>query len=134
MADEAGSRNKLVGSWFSCNGWQACLLDPSTSKKEEEEMTSVRKGIATVALTIASGLSLSACATKGYVDEQIATVNSRVSALEAKVQQVDSTAQAANAAAQGAAGAAQTANQRLDQLTARVDSIEQQLAQKRPRN
>jgi outer membrane murein-binding lipoprotein Lpp len=103
-------------------------------KKEEEEMPSVRKGIATAALTIAGGLSLSACATTDYVDEQIALVNNRVSALEAKVQQVDSTAQAANTAAQSAAGAAQQANQRLDQLTTRVDSLEQQLAQRRPRN
>lgn len=90
-------------------------------------MTSVGRSIATVALTIASGLSLSACATTKYVDEQIATVNSRISALEAKVQQVDSTAQ-------GAAGAAQSANQRLDQLTVRVDGIEQRLAQKPARN
>ena len=96
-------------------------------KREEEEMPSLRKGIATVALTIAGGLSLSACATTSYVDEQIALVNTRIGALKSRVQQVDSTAQSA-------AGAAQTANQRLDQLTARVDSIEQQLAQKRPRN
>jgi murein lipoprotein len=103
-------------------------------RKEEEEVPTLRKSIATAALTIAGGLSLSACATKGYVDEQIATVNSRVSTLEARVQQVDSTAQSANATAQSAAGAAQSANQRLDQLTARVDSIEQRMAQKRPRN
>ena len=91
-------------------------------------MPSARKRIATVALTIAGGLSLSACATTKYVDEQIALVNTRVSALEARVGQVDS-------AAQAAAGAAQTANQRLDQLTPRVDAIEQQLAAgKRPRN
>ena len=35
---------------------------------------------------------------------------------------------------QAAAGAAQSANQRLDQLTTRVDTIEQQLARKKPRH
>jgi murein lipoprotein len=100
--------------------------------QKESEMPSLRTSIAAIGLTIAGGLSLSACATTDYVDEQVATVNDRVSALESKVQQVDSTAQAA-------AGSAQSANQRLDQLTGRVDGIEQQLAQrqsvqKRPRN
>ena len=85
------------------------------------------KSIAAVGLMAVAGLGLGGCATKEYVREQIAPVSERVSALESKVQQVDGTAQSA-------AGAAQTANQRLDQLTGRVDSIEQQLAQKRPRN
>jgi murein lipoprotein len=103
-------------------------------KTEEWKMTARRKSIATAAAIILGGLSLSGCATTKYVDEQIATVNSRISALEARVTQVDSTAQAANSAAQAAAGSAQQANQRIDQLTTRVDSIEQQLASKRPRN
>lgn len=90
-------------------------------------MPSVSKSIATVGMLIAGGLSLGGCATRDYVDRNIATVNERISALEAKVQEVNGTAQTA-------AGAAQTANQRLDQLTGRVDSIEQQLAQKKPRN
>lgn len=91
-------------------------------------MASLRKSIAIAGLTIVGGLSLGGCATEDYVDEHIATVNDRVSALESRVQQVDGTAQSA-------AGAAQTANQRLDALTGRVDSIEQQLlARKRPRN
>ena len=77
------------------------------------------KSIASAGLIIASGLSLSACATEDYVDKHIATVNDRISALEARVNTVDQSAQQANAAAQAAAGAAQTANQRLDQLTAR---------------
>ncbi len=90
-------------------------------------MPSLKKSIATAGLMIAGALSLSACATTKYVDEQIATVNGRVGALEKQVQQVDSTAQAA-------AASAQSANQRLDQLTGRVDSIDQRLAAKRPRN
>jgi len=53
-------------------------------------------------------------------------------ALEASLQQSTS----ANAAqAQAAAGEAQNANRRIDQLTARVDRLEQQAtAQRRPRN
>lgn len=95
-------------------------------------MPSLGKSIATAALTIVGGLSLSGCATTKYVDEQVATVNDRVTALESRVQQVDSTAQAA-------AGSAQQANQRIDQLTGRVDSVEQQMLQrqashKTPRN
>jgi len=95
-------------------------------------MPSLGKTIATAALTVAGGLSLSGCATTKYVDEQIATVNDRITSLESRVQQVDSTAQAA-------AGSAQQANQRIDQLTGRVDSVEQQMMQrqsslKTPRN
>src|SRR4030095_5711941 len=92
------------------------------------------KSIATAGLAIIGALSLSACATEGYVDKHIAVVNDRISALEARVTQVDGTAQQANSAAQAAASAAQNANQRLDALTARVDAIEQQLASKRPRD
>jgi outer membrane murein-binding lipoprotein Lpp len=108
--------------------WEASLVaDPSSSKKEECKMSSARKCIANVVLTIAGGLSLSACATEDYVDKHIAIVNDRVTALEARVQQVDTTAQAA-------AASAQSANQRIDQLTARVDGIEQRLASKPARN
>ena len=92
-----------------------------------------RKSIATVAMVIVGGLSLSACATEDYVDKHIAVVNDRVSALEGRVTTVEQTAQQANATAQSAAAAAQNANQRLDQRTSRVDGIEQQLASKRPR-
>jgi murein lipoprotein len=108
--------------------------DLSSLKTEEWEMAALRNRVATAATIILGGLSLSACATTKYVDEQIASVNGRISALEARVAQVDSTAQAANSAAQAAGGAAQQANQRIDQLTARVDSIEQRMATKRPRN
>jgi outer membrane murein-binding lipoprotein Lpp len=91
-------------------------------------MASPTKGIAAAAMALAGVLGLGGCATEDYVDEHIATVNERINALEARVQQVDGTAQSAM-------GAAQSANQRLDQLTGRVDSIEQQLmARRRPRN
>lgn len=82
---------------------------------------------------VLGGLSLSACATKTYVDEQIAGVNSRVSAVDAKAQDALQRADAAAGAAQAAGADARTANQRLDQLTPRVDRLEQMSA-KTPRN
>ena len=86
-----------------------------------------RKSIATVGLAVAGTLSLSACATEDYVDKHIAVVNDRVTQLETRVAQNEQ-------ATQAAAASAQQANQRIDQLTGRVDSIEQQLAAKKPRN
>ena len=79
------------------------------------------------------GLSLSGCATEKYVDEHIAVVNTRIDSVDAKAQDAIQRADAANSAAQAAASAAQaaaadarTANQRLDQISPRVDSLEQQ--------
>ena len=86
-------------------------------------MSSMRKSIAAAAITIASGLGLSGCATEKYVDEHIAVVSQRIDALDAKVAQVDQTAQAAAQAAQTAGAAAQSANQRIDQLTGTFDSL-----------
>jgi outer membrane murein-binding lipoprotein Lpp len=84
---------------------------------------------------ILGGLSLSGCATEKYVDEHIAVLSTRVDAVDAKAQDAiqradaaNSAAQAAAAAAQAAAGDARTANQRLDQITPRVDTLEQQRA------
>jgi murein lipoprotein len=85
-----------------------------------------------VAVTILGALALGACASTDYVDQQIAAVNSRIDQVDARVtaatQRADSAAQAAqaaNQAAQGAATEARTANQRIDQLTGRVDTLEQ---------
>ena len=77
------------------------------------------------------------CATKSYVREQIAPVSQRVDALEARLQETDGTAKSALAQAQAAAGQSQNNGQRLDQLNARVDGIEQRMNEtkrKRPRN
>ena len=77
------------------------------------------------------------CATKSYVREQIAPVSQRVDALEARLQETDGTAKSALAQAQAAAGQSQNNGQRLDQLTARGDGIEQRMNEtkrKRPRN
>jgi hypothetical protein len=97
--------------------------------------------IPVAAALVLGALSLSACATKEYVNEQIALVNTRVDAVDAKAQDGIRRADAAASAAAAAAGAAEAAaadarnaNQRLDQLTPRVDSLEQSTARRRPRN
>jgi len=77
--------------------------------------------------TLAGALGLSGCATKSYVREQVAPVSQRVDSLEAKLQETDGTAKSALAEAQAASGAAQNNGQRLDQLTGRVDGVEQRL-------
>jgi outer membrane murein-binding lipoprotein Lpp len=86
------------------------------------------------ALLVVGGLGLSACATRGYVDEQIAAVNTRITGVESKADAALQRADAAGAAANAAAADARNANQRLDALTPRVDSLEQQQATaRRPR-
>jgi methyl-accepting chemotaxis protein len=93
--------------------------------------------IAPAVVILVGALGLGGCATKGYVRDQIAPVSQRVDALEAKLQETDSTAKSALAGAQAASGQAQNNGQRLDQLSARVDGIEQQMQEnkkKRPRN
>lgn len=85
-------------------------------------------------------VGLGGCATKSYVREQIAPVSQRVDSLETRLQATDGTAKSALAEAQAASGQSQNNGQRLDQLTGRVDGIDQRLqAQerkpaKRPRN
>lgn len=95
--------------------------------------------IAPAIVVLVGALGLGGCATKGYVRDQIAPVSQRIDALEARVQETDGTAKSALTQAQAASGQAQNNGQRLDQLNARVDGIEQRMqAQekkpKRPRN
>ena len=98
-------------------------------------MRPIFKPIAVASALVLGGLSLSACATKGYVDEQIAAVNTRIDGVDAKATDALQRADAANAAAQAAAADARNANQRLDTITTRVDTMEQQAAAaRRPRN
>ncbi|MDB5689856.1 MAG: hypothetical protein JWL91_1732 [Sphingomonas bacterium] len=94
---------------------------------------------APAALLLVGAIGLSGCATKSFVREQIAPVSQRVDTLEARLQETDGTAKAALAEARAASGQLQNNGQRLDQLTGRVDGVEQRLqAQearpKRPRN
>lgn len=94
--------------------------------------------VAPAFVILVGALGLGGCATKGYVREQVATVSQRVDALETRLQETDGTAksalsqaQAAAAQAQAASGQAQNNGQRLDQLTTRVDGVEQQMQQSR---
>jgi hypothetical protein len=93
--------------------------------------------LAPVALVLAGSLGLGGCATKGFVREQVAVVNQRVDALESRLQANEATAKQALAEGQAASGQAQNNGQRLDQLNARVDGLEQRMQEaqrKRPRN
>ena len=85
------------------------------------------------AAAVLGALGLSACASTTYVDEQIAAANSRIGTVDAKATDALARADAANAAAGAAASDARSAHQRIDQLTARVDSMEQRRL-RRPRN
>jgi murein lipoprotein len=98
-------------------------------------MPITKRNLASVALVALGGLSLSACATTDYVDEQIAAVNQRIDGVDAKASQAAQAAAAADAKATAAATDAQNANRRIDQLNARVDRLEQAAAaSRRPRN
>ncbi|MGE5502172.1 MAG: hypothetical protein ACM3W4_09625 [Ignavibacteriales bacterium] len=83
-----------------------------------------------VVAVVLGGLSLSACAN---YDAQIADLNNRVAAVDAKATDALQRADAANAAAQAAANAAANANSRIDQLTTRVDTMQQQTVVRTPR-
>ena len=60
-------------------------------------MSITRKSLAHLAMVAAGGLSLSACATTDYVDEQIALVNTRIDGVEANLATTTTTANAAAA-------------------------------------
>ncbi|MYL97468.1 hypothetical protein GR702_06735 [Novosphingobium sp. FGD1] len=87
--------------------------------------------LAPAAIVLIGSIGLGGCATKGFVREEIATVNQRIDALDTKLQTTDGTARQALAEAQAASGQSQTNTQRLDQLNARVDGVEQQMAESR---
>jgi murein lipoprotein len=93
----------------------------------ENSMTLSLTKVAPAVLLLAGSLGLGGCATKGFVREQVAVVDQRVTALEGRLQATDGTAKAA-------LGEAQNNTQRIDQLNARVDGVEQRLQQRRPRN
>jgi murein lipoprotein len=96
--------------------------------KKGEFMSPSLKLIPAVAI-LAGSLGLGGCATKGYVNEQIATVNQRIDGVEGRLQATDGVAQAARSEAQAANAQSQTNTQRLDQLTGRVDGMDQRMMQ-----
>src|SRR5205085_465224 len=95
---------------------------PTTPPSKPRNRAMERTRIACLILALGgAGFSLSGCATEDYVDKHIAVVNQRIDGLEGRVGQVEASATQANQAAQAAMTSAQQANQRLDQLTPRVD-------------
>lgn len=90
------------------------------------------KALVAVAV-LAGSVGVSGCATKGYVNNQIATVNQRIDGLDGRLRTVEGTSGQALAAAQAAAGQAQQNGQRIDQLNGRVDGLDQQVQQMRSR-
>lgn len=100
-------------------------------------MSASVKKLAPAMMVLVGAVGLGGCATKGFVREQVATVNQRVDGLESRLQETDGTAKTALAEARAASGQAQNNTQRLEQLNARVDGIEQRMVEaqrKRPRN
>lgn len=91
--------------------------------------SNIAKFAAVPAILIAS-TALGGCATKGFVREQIATVNSRIDGMDGRLRTVEGTSGQALTQAQAAAGQAQQNGQRIDQLNGRVDGLEQQMQQR----
>ena len=58
----------------------------------------------TVALILIAGVGLSGCATKGFVRDQIAVVNTRIDGMDGRLRTVEGTSGQALAQAQAAAG------------------------------
>jgi murein lipoprotein len=78
-----------------------------------------------VAVIALAGLGLGACVSQDAIDQQFATVNSRLDQVDARVQAAAQQASAANQAAQQANQSAQQANQRIDELNTRVNQMQQ---------
>ena len=77
------------------------------------------------AVLVFGGLGLSACATQEYVDHRIAEVNEHIGVVEGKANHADQDADAAMSAAQAAQASATQAGQKVDQLSTRVDGLQQ---------
>lgn len=84
----------------------------------------------------AAALTMGGCATRDFVREEVAVVSQRVDSLEARLQETDGVARSALSQAQAANGQVQNNTQRIDQMNARVDGMEQQMQARarRPRN
>ncbi|WP_022686411.1 hypothetical protein [Sphingomonas phyllosphaerae] len=82
-----------------------------------------------LAMIAIGGVSLGGCASKGFVREQIATVNTRIDGLDGRLRTVEGTSGQALTQAQAASAQAQQNSQRIDQINGRVDGLDQQMKQ-----
>lgn len=94
--------------------------------------SSIRNHSAMVMILIGS-VGLGGCATKGFVREQIGTVNARIDGLDGRLRTVEGTSGQALTQAQAAAAQAQQNSQRIDQINGRVDGLDQQMQQQAQR-
>lgn len=95
--------------------------------------------LAPALMILVGATTLGGCATKKFVREQIAPVSQRVDVIETRLAETDGTAKTALAEARAASQQAAGNGQRIDQLTGRVDGLDQRLLiqenqRKRPRN
>jgi peptidoglycan-associated lipoprotein len=77
-------------------------------------MKKLGSGVGLAALLAVAGLTLSACATEGYVDEHIAAVNQHIEATNAKVDQVNGKVDALSGRVDGVERTANAANDRAN--------------------
>jgi outer membrane murein-binding lipoprotein Lpp len=82
-----------------------------------------------LAMIAIGGVGLGGCASKGFVREQIATVNTRIDGLDGRLRTVEGTSGQALTQAQAASAQAQQNSQRIDQINGRVDGLDQQMKQ-----
>jgi outer membrane murein-binding lipoprotein Lpp len=88
-------------------------------------MTNITRGVVRLAaVAVVGGLSLSACATREYVDQRIVEVNEHITAVDAKASAADQKADQALAAAQAAQSGLTQLNQKVDSLSATVGGLQ----------
>jgi hypothetical protein len=130
---------------------QSAPTEEAETNEGYQQMFRVQNRFASLSVVgalLLGGVSLSACATTEYVDQQVATVNGHLAQVEAKAndagqkadaamtqaQAAQSTAQAAQSTASAAQTAAQSAAASAQDASARVGTVEQKVAQaKQPR-
>jgi len=125
-ADQLSPHGTNVSPDIDCHSADSPLTDAIQFWKDKFMRSNLPK-YPTVALILIAGIGLSGCATKGFVREQIAVVNTRIDGLDGQLRTVEGTSGQALAQAQAAAGQSQQNGQRIDQINSRVDGLDQQM-------
>jgi murein lipoprotein len=126
--NELSPHDTNVSADIVCQTRDSALTEPIHVWKGEFMRSNFPK-YPTVALILIGAVGLSGCATKGFVREQIATVNTRIDGMDGRLRTVEGTSGQALAQAQAAAGQSQQNGQRIDQINSRVDGLDQQMQQ-----